>query len=662
VLAGPSSDALSSGTQLSSNGKVESSFPPIAEYALLSDCENTCLIAPTGAVEWLCLPRPHDPSVFGTLLDRSAGSFLFGPMDVAVPSNRRYVPGTMVLATSWQTRTGWLAVRDFLAVGPWHHTVDRSTLYRRVPGDFDARHALVRIATCLDGAVDVSLSCEPSFEYGRLDASWMYEGPGYFRAATTNAEIPKLTLTGDLRLGLEERAVKARHRLLKGESCHVVLSWADQAPIWDTEEARSSLDDTSRFWRGWLDGGHFPDHPWRETLQRSALTLKALTYASTGALLAAPTTSLPEYPGGQRNWDYRYTWIRDGSFTLWALHALGFDSEADDFLAFLADALEDDPRTPQGGVDRILRVLYAVDGLDPPAEFELGHLSGYAGSSPVRAGNAASDQEQLDILGAIVDCIYLHARTRDALTERSWRVVVQAAETALRRWRDPDQSIWEMRGEARHYTYSKVMCWVAVDRGARLASLRGETALTAKWRTAANEIHDDVCTNGVNEKGQFTQSYGSDNLDASLLLLPLLRFLPPEDERLRSTVLAIADSLADNGLVRRYRVEATDDGLEEPESTFTLCSFWLVSALAEIGETDRASKLCERLIRAASNLGLYGEELDPTTGRHLGNFPQALTHLALINAVLHVIANETFNTGSQHDPMRDLVLSRMYDT
>jgi alpha,alpha-trehalase len=643
-LVSPSGDALTAVTQLSSNGTLESNFPPISDYALLSDCENTCLIAPTGAVEWLCLPRPHDPSVFGTLLDRSAGAFRFGPMDVAVPSNRRYVPGTMVLATTWQTRTGWLAIRDFLAVGPWRHTVDRSTLHRRVPGDFDSRHALVRIATCLDGAVDVGLSCEPSFEYGRLDASWLYEGPGYYRAATSNPEHLKLTLTGDLRLGLEGRAVKARHRLLKGESCHVVLSWADQAPIEDIGEARSALADTDRFWRGWLDGGHFPDHPWRETLQRSALTLKSLTYASTGALLAAPTTSLPEYPGGNRNWDYRYAWIRDGSFTLWALHALGFDSEADDFIGFLADALEDDPGTPEADVDRILRVLYAVDGQDPPEEVELGHLSGYAGSRPVRVGNAASDQEQFDILGAIVDCVYQHAKTRDALSERAWGVVVQAVEVALRRWRDPDQSIWEMRGDARHYTYTKVMCWVAADRGARLASLRGEAALSARWRIAANEIHDDVCTNGVNADGQFTQSYGSDNLDASLLLLPLLRFLPPEDERLRSTVLAIADDLTESGLVRRYRVDVTDDGLEEPESSFTLCSFWLVSALDEIGETDRARKLCERLIKAASNLGLYGEELDPTTGRHLGNFPQALTHLALVNAVLHVIANETVKT------------------
>jgi GH15 family glucan-1,4-alpha-glucosidase len=551
------------------------------------------------------------------------------------------VPGTTVLATTWQTRTGWLAVRDFLAVGPWHHTIDRSTLHRRIPADFDAHHALVRVATCLEGTVDLSMTCEPSFDYGKEDAAWIYDGPGYDRAVTTNAGFTPLTLTGDLRLGLEGRAAMARHRLVKGESCHVVLSWADRAPIETIDQARKSLDETARFWRGWLDGGDFPDHPWRETLQRSALTLKALTYTSTGALLAAPTTSLPEYPGGRRNWDYRYTWIRDGAFTVWALHALGFDTEADDFLAFLADALDSDPERPQTDADRILRVMWAVDGRECLPEIELEHLSGYLGSHPVRVGNAASHQEQFDILGAVVDCVYLHTRTRDALTERVWNVVVQAVEATLRRWRDPDQSIWEMRGEARHYTYSKVMCWVAVDRGARLALLRGDAGLASRWRDSADQIHDDVCANGVNGDGRFTQSYGSDNLDASLLLLPLLRFLPPDDPRLRSTVLAIADDLTDQGLVRRYNVDATDDGFEEPESSFTVCSFWLVSALAEIGETDRARQLCERLIKAGSTLGLYGEELDPTTGRHLGNFPQALTHLALVNAVLHVIESES---------------------
>jgi alpha,alpha-trehalase len=620
--------------------RLDAIFPPIADYAFLSDCENTCLVAPTGSVEWLCLPKPHDPSVFGTVLDRSAGSFRLAPADTAVPANRRYVPGTMVLATTWRTRTGWLAIRDFLAIGPWHRTADRSALHRRTPGDFDAQHVLVRTATCLHGTVDLVLDCEPSFDYGRVDARWEYVGPGYGEVATTNPDFIRLTLAGDLRMGIEGRAVRARHRLAQGESCYVTLSWAERPPPGDRTAIDASLLDTSRFWRGWIDGGRFPDHPWQEHLQRSALTLKALTYVSTGALLAAPTTSLPEHPGGDRNWDYRYTWVRDASFTLWALHALGFDAEADDFLAFLADVMEPKSTGPAQPTERNLQVLYAVDGTSVVPESFLDHLSGYGGSRPVRVGNAAYSQKQLDILGTVVDCVYQHTRSRDSLGERSWKIVVQAVEAALSSWREPDHSIWETRGEAHHFTYSKVMCWVAADRGARLAALRGEKARADRWWTAALEIHADVCEHGLDDKGRFTQSYDSDELDASLLLLPLVRFLPPHDDRLRNTVLAIADELNDGGFVRRYRTDTTDDGLDGPEASFTVCSFWLVSALVEIGEVDRARKLCERLLGTATSLGLYGEELDATTGRHLGNFPQALTHLSLVNAVLHVVDAE----------------------
>ena len=326
-------------------GALDTIFPPIADYAFLSDCENTCLVAPTGAIEWLCLPKPHDPSAFGTLLDRAAGSFRLAPSDTAVPANRRYVSGTMVLETTWQSRTGWLLVWDFLAVGPWHRISDRSALHRRTPGDFDARHLLVRSATCLHGSIDLMVDCEPSFDYGRVDARWQYSGPTYDQVQTTNPDFLRLSLAGDLRFGIEGRAVRARHRLIQGESCYVALTWADRPLPSSREEAEAALADTSRFWRGWVDGGRFPDHPWREHLQRSALTLKGLTYASTGALLAAPTTSLPEHPGGGRNWDYRYTWVRDAAFTLWALHALGLDAEADDFLAFLGDVLEPDEKT-----------------------------------------------------------------------------------------------------------------------------------------------------------------------------------------------------------------------------------------------------------------------------------------------------------------------------
>jgi GH15 family glucan-1,4-alpha-glucosidase len=616
---------------------LEANFPPIGDYAFLSDCENTCLVAPTGAIEWFCLPSPHDPSIMGAILDRSAGSFRFGPADTAVPAAREYVPGTMVLNSVWQTRTGWISVRDFLAVGRWHRTTDRSTLHRRTPGDFDARHLLVRTATCLEGTVELAVNCEVSFDYGRADASWAYGGPGYQQVVTTNAEQLRLTLDSDLRLGLEGRSVKARHRLSQGESCYTTLYWGGANLGTNTYDANALLAETTQFWRGWLDAGRFPDHPWREQLQRSALTLKALTYRPTGALLAASTTSLPEHPSGQRNWDYRYTWVRDSSLTMWTLHALGFEAEADDFVAFLGDAHylrasgSDTPDKPP--------VLFQVDGQQPRPESRLDHLTGYGGSRPVRTGNAAAGQEQLDNLGAVVDCIYQHTQSRDSLSERSWQIVVAAVTDVLERWRNPDHSIWETRGSPQHHTYSKAACWVAADRGAKLAALRGDVTLAERWRQEAQTIHHDVCQHGVDGNGRFVQTYGSQDLDASLLMLPLVGFLPSDDARIRATVLAIANELTEDGFVRRYRPETTDDGLDEPEATFTACSFWLVSALTEIGEPEWARCLCQRLLGAASGLGLYAEEIEPT-GRHLGNFPQALTHLSVINAVLHVMATE----------------------
>ena len=621
---------------------LATNFPQIGDYAFLSDCESSCLVAPTGAIEWLCLPRPHDPSVFGTILDRAAGSFRFAPEDSAVPAHRQYVPGTMSLATTWQTRSGWLAVTDFFAIGPWYREGARSERHQRTPSDTDARHVLLRTATCLHGSVDVLLRCEPSFDYGREDAHWAYVGDGYDHVRTTNEGQLRLSLTGDVRMGIEGRAVHARHRLSEGESAFVALSWTDDPAPRDLAEVDAWRAETNRFWRGWIDRGRFPDHPWREHVQRSALTLKGLTYVPTGALLAAPTTSLPENPGGHRNWDYRFTWVRDSAFALWALHALGFDTEADDFLAFLGDVLE--PRLvgrgPQPPRAR-LQVLYPVDGSTLPPEEELDHLSGYAGSRPVRVSNAAVGQDQFDILGAIVDCVFQHTKSRDSLSERAWRIVVQAVETALECWRHPDHSIWESRGVPLHHTFSKVMCWVAVDRGARLAALRGETERAKRWWEAAREIHADVCEHGVRADGCFVQTYGADELDASLLLLPLFRFLPADDPRIRATVLGIADELADGAFVYRYRTESCVDGIDgEPEASFTVCSFWLVSALVEIGELEMARANCEKLIGAASTLGLYGEELDPATTRHLGNFPQALTHLSLINAVLHVIEAE----------------------
>ncbi len=389
---------------------------------------------------------------------------------------------------------------------------------------------------------------------------------------------------------------------------------------------------TAHHWQEWLKQGTFPDHPWRTYLQRSALTLKGLSYAPTGAMVAAATTSLPETLGGERNWDYRYTWIRDSTFMLWALYTLGFDWEANDFFYFVADLAEAE--------EGELQIMYGIGGESRLDEQELDHLSGYAGSRPVRIGNGAYRQHQHDVWGAVLDSIYLHTRSRDQLPDRLWPIIKRQVTGALEHWREPDHGIWEVRGEPQHFTSSKLMCWVAADRGARLAQLRDDSEWAERWHTAAAEIHADICEHGVDERGVFTQHYGTTTLDASLLLMPLVRFLPAEDPRTVATVRAIADELTEDGLVLRYRVADTDDGLSGEEGSFTICSFWLVSALCEIGELQRARALCEKLISHASALGLYAEEIDPRTGRHLGNFPQAFTHLALINAVMHVIRAE----------------------
>ena len=626
-----------------SRGEGRSPFPPIGDYAFLSDCEANCLIAPSGAVEWMCLPRHDSPSVFAALLDRAAGSFRLGPYGVKVPTARRYLPGSLMVETTWQTRTGWLIVRDAMLLGPWHNDRERSRTHRRSPTDYDAEHCLLRTVRCVSGAVDLSLSCEPVFDYGREPASWEYVGTGYDNVVAGCVEgsspVP-LRLTTDLRLGVEGRSAQARTRMVEGDKAFVALSWSALPPPRTWEDAAERMWRTSEYWRQWSTAGVFPDHPWRVYLQRSALTLKGLTYAPTGALLAAATTSLPETPGGERNWDYRYAWVRDSTFALWGLYTLGLDREANDFFAFIADMCR----------DADLQVMYGIGGERELTEQLLHHLSGYEGARPVRAGNAAYDQRQNDVWGAVLDSVYLHAKSREQLPESLWPTLRRQVEQAAKHWQEPDRGLWEVRGEPQHFTSSKLMCWVALDRGARLARLHEEPDFAAEWQALADEIHADICANGVDERGVFVQRYGSAALDASLLLVPLLRFLPADDARVRSTVLAIADELTQGGLVLRYRVEETDDGLSGEEGTFTICSFWLVSALVEIGELARARGLCERLLSYASPLQLYAEEIEPRTGRQLGNFPQAFTHLALINALVHVIRAEEAATTGQFAP------------
>ncbi len=610
-----------------------SAFPPIGDYAFLSDCETVALVAPNGNVEWLCIPRMDSPSVFAAILHRDAGTFRVAPSDVNVPAGRRYIPGTMVLETSWETRMGWVIVRDVLSIGPWHHEDERSRSHRRSPTDHDADHVMLRLIECVQGSAEIKLDCEPAFDYGGLAADWEYIGSGYHEAVARSEGIDQqLRLVTDLRLGFEGPRARARSTLHEGQTAFVAVGWSRHGMPASYDEAAQWLARTSRFWQEWLKHGSFPDHPWRGYLQRSALTLKGLTYAPSGAMIAAATTSLPEAPGGDRNWDYRYSWIRDSTFMLWALYTLGFDEEANDFFYFVADIVE-----AEAGQ---LQVMYGIGGESRLEEQELDHLTGYDNARPVRVGNGAYNQDQHDVWGAVLDSIYLHTRSRDQLPDRLWPIIKRQVDAALARWREPDRGIWEVRGEPRHFTSSKLMCWVAADRGARLAAIRDDQATAARWGAAAAEIHADICANGVDDRGVFVQHYGTKALDASLLLTPLVRFLPADDPRIRATVLAIAQELTENDLVLRYRVEQTDDGFASEEGTFTICSFWLVSALVEIGELARARRLCEKLLSFASPLGLYAEEIDAASGRHLGNFPQAFTHLALINAVVHIIRAE----------------------
>jgi GH15 family glucan-1,4-alpha-glucosidase len=609
-----------------------SPFPPIADYAFLSDCHTGALVAPDGSIEWMCVPRFDSPSVFGSLLDRRAGSFRLGPYGIVVPLSSRYLPGTLILETTWMTPSGWIVVRDGLAIGPWHDQHADETSHTRPPTDHDADHMLIRTVQCIQGEVQVEAVCEPIFDYGRTPARWERLSEDWSSADATDG-VTTLRLMSDLRIGIEGNRARARHTLVEGERRFVALGWTHGAagPA-DRDDAFRRLDMTAHYWRNWLAGGRFPDHRWRQHLQRSALTLKGLTYGPTGATVAAATTSLPETVGGERNWDYRFCWMRDATFTLWALHALGFDWEADDFMQFVADLARDS--------DGSLQIMYGLTGERDLEEHELEHLTGYEESVPVRIGNGAYNQRQNDVFGAVLDSVYLHAKVGGHIPQRLWPVLKDQVNCALTVWSQPDQGIWETRGEPKHYVSSKLMCWVAVDRGARIAELQGEVALAKELTKRAQEIREIILDKGVSERGVFRQHYDTDALDASTLLIPLLRFLPATDERVQATVLAIADELQVNGFVLRYDVDETDDGLSGTEGTFLICSFWLVSALCEIGEIDRATTMCDRLLAHASPLMLYAEELDPQSGRHLGNYPQAFTHLALINAVMHVISAE----------------------
>jgi alpha,alpha-trehalase len=626
----PDDGSTPQSTALPQTGLTRSPFTPIANYGFLSNCHTGALVAPDGTIDWLCVPRFDSPSVFGALLDRGAGGFRFAPFGINVPSDRIYEPGTNSLVTSWRTPTGWVVMRDALTMGP-RRGPDQVTPHTRPPADEDADHTLVRTARCIGGTVEIDLICEPAFDYGRVPGEWTLSADGT-RAEVTGAD-QTLQLQTDMLLGIEGGRARARHVLRAGDSVFCALAWSEEARVpTDADEASRQLDATTMFWRDWLARAVIPDHDLGPMIQRSALTIKGLTYMPTGAAVAALTTSLPETPGGERNWDYRYTWIRDSTFLLRALHYLTLDWEADEFMQFIADV----ERNDDGG----LQIMYGIDGRRELTESVREGLSGYDGARPVRIGNGAFDQRQNDVFGAALDTVLLHSRHSQRIPRRLWPLVQAQAECATAVWRQPDQGIWEARGEPQHYVSSKLFCWVALDRAAQLANIRGDSELAARWAQTASDIKADILEHGVDKRGVLRQHYETDALDASTLLAAIFGFLPANDQRLRATVLAVADELSEQGFVLRYHTEQTDDGLSGKEGTFVICSFWLVSALAIIGEMQRARTLMERLVKAASPLGLYAEEFDVETGRHLGNFPQAFSHLALVEAAARIIVAE----------------------
>ena len=455
----------------------------------MSNCHTGALVAPDGAIDWLCVPRFDSPSVFGTLLDRQAGTFRLGPFGINVPTARIYEPGTNTLATTWNTPTGWVLVRDALTMGP-RRGEDEVTPHTRPPTDDDGDHMLVRTVLCMDGSVEIELICEPDFDYGRTPAEWSLSDDRH--TADASGAGVTVRLRTDMALGVEGNWTRARHTLNQGDQVYCALSWAEGLVTpQNVDEANARLAATTRFWRGWLGQARLPDHRWRDPIQRSALAVKGLTYMPTGATVAALTTSLPETPGGERNWDYRFTWMRDSTFTLQALHYLNLDWEADEFMQFVADLEAND----DGG----LQIMYGIDGRRDLTESTRDELSGYAGAHPVRVGNGAYDQRQNDVFGAVLDSILLHTRRSERLPRRLWPIVQSQAECATAVWRNPDQGIWEARGAPQHYVSSKLMCWVALDRASKLAHIRGDQKLHENWSNTADEIHGDILEHGLRD-------------------------------------------------------------------------------------------------------------------------------------------------------------------
>ena len=590
---------------------AEPAYLPIAEHGVVGDLRTVALVGTDGTIDWYCCPRFDSPSVFGAILDKNRGGrYRIAPTLGIGTVKQLYFPDTNVLITRFLTPAGVAELEDFMPVGP--------------------RQRLIRRVLCVRGEMTFRVEIDPRFDYGREEHETAVQEHGVlFRAPSLT-----LALSSEVDFRPNENGVVGEFKLVPGESESFVLETltdGDEPKPVTAEETRLEFEDTVEFWRRWLGQSRYRGR-WRETVHRSALVLKLLTYQPSGAMVAAPTTSLPEQIGGGRNWDYRYTWIRDTAFSLYALLRLGFTDEAAGFMDWLTDRL----RERVGHESGPLQIMYAVDGSSELPEEVLEHFEGYRGSAPVRIGNGAANQLQLDIYGELIDSVYLFNKHASPISHESWTDLARIVEWVCENWDQADEGIWETRGGRQNFTYSRLMCWVGVERAIRMARQRGLPSDLVRWMGVRDEIYHQVLDRGWNaERGAFVQHYDTDVLDASLLLMPLTKFMAPTDPLWLSTLDAMTNELVSDSLVYRYNVEASPDGLKGDEGTFSICSFWYVEALARAGHIDEARLAFEKMLTYANHVGLYSEEIG-ATGEQLGNFPQAFTHLALISAAANL--------------------------
>jgi alpha,alpha-trehalase len=596
---------------------------PIANYGLMADCNSAALVDRDGSIDWLCLPRYDSDAIFARILDADGGHWSIRPAG-AFTSERRYLPGTLVVETTFISGTGTVRLTDAMVFAEGQRGHDLG---------YDAPHQVVRSVEGVSGEVELVLELAPRPEYGLVKPLIRLEDGG---ARTFGSD--RIAVHSSVPLQLHDATLTASFAVSEGDRVGFCMRWAPpevrEAPEPTSADlAADRIADTVEAWRSWEAEHDIYEGPHKELVQLSSRVLKGLTYRPTGAIVAAPTTSLPETVGGERNWDYRFSWIRDSSLTIEALYIGACSDEAEEFVSFMTSSAGG--RAGEGS----LQIMYGIGGEHDLSERELPHLRGWRDSAPVRVGNGAWDQVQLDVYGELLNSLYLYREQIGELHMEIQAFVADLADTAARRWDETDSGMWEMRGDPRHHLSSKVLCWTALDRAVKLAPQLGEYAEVAEWEAARDRIRDAILERGWSEKKQaYAQSFDSDELDAAQLLMPILGFLPATDERMRSTIEAIARDLTEDGLVLRYRNDEglNADGLTGEEGTFVICSFWLVSCLAKAGEVDRAEALFDQLAGYANDLGLLAEEIDTANGEQLGNFPQAFSHIGLITAAWEI--------------------------